>query len=119
MVDNKAVTKGTNPDGSANQSVGQDEVFRSVGKHVEAMNLAEADENEESDDEGPKIVDEIESLCMNCEENVWYPPVKRVHQKLQILTSCHGLGHHTTPAHKSAVLPRDHLNIILLSSLPF
>ena len=72
MTDSEAVTKSTNLAGLTNQSVEQDEVFRSVGKHVEAMNLAEADadEEEESEDERPKVVDEIESLCMNCEENV-------------------------------------------------
>lgn len=81
MAEMKLVTKGikpkgTNRDGPTNQSVAHDEVFRSVGKHVAAMNLPvveeeeEEDEEESDDDEGPKVVDEIESLCMNCEENV-------------------------------------------------
>ncbi|KAA6406767.1 MAG: zinc finger zpr1 [Lasallia pustulata] len=65
MADSKALAKGTNHGGE------QNEVFRTVGKHVEAMKLdaAEPDEEEESEDWEPKVVDEIESLCMHCEEN--------------------------------------------------
>lgn len=70
MADIKAVTKGINPGAITNQSANTDEIFRSVGKHVAAMTLGDSDDEDESDDEGPKVVDEIESLCMNCGENV-------------------------------------------------
>ena len=43
----------------------QDEIFRTVGKQVEGLRLNRDDEDKES-----KLVEEIESLCMNCEENV-------------------------------------------------
>ena len=43
----------------------QDEVFRTVGKQVEGLRL-----NRDDEDEEPKLLEEIESLCMNCEENV-------------------------------------------------
>lgn len=71
MANVKAVTKGINPGGITSRSADRNEVFRSVGKHVAAMELGASDDEDESDgDEGPKVVDEIESLCMSCEENV-------------------------------------------------
>lgn len=64
------------PDGAA-----FDDFFESLGKKAE--NLTTNDKNgataapgndefeaTENDDGEPKIVDEIESLCMNCHENV-------------------------------------------------
>ena len=42
------------------------QMFETVGKQVRGINLDEDDEG----DEGPKVVDEIESLCMNCHKNV-------------------------------------------------
>ena len=115
MADRKALVKGTNHGGD------QDEVFRTVGKHVEAMKLdvAEPDEEEEPEDEELKVVDEIESLCMNCQGNVRHLPARFVHRKLRILTSCHGIGHYTTSAHESAVFPRDNLDVVRMPSLPF
>lgn len=55
---------------------GQDqhqELFEDVGKKVEALQLGSQEENTTGsvggrDDE--RVVDEIESLCMNCQENV-------------------------------------------------
>lgn len=115
MADSKTLAKGTNHGGE------QNEVFRTVGKHVEAMKLdaAEPDEEEESEDWEPKVVDEIESLCMHCEENVWHLPARFVPGKLRILTSCHRIGHYTTSAHKSAVFPRDNLDVVRMPSLLF
>ncbi len=44
------------------------QMFQTVGNQVEGLNLGRDGDNGE--DEGPKVVDEIESLCMNCGENV-------------------------------------------------
>jgi hypothetical protein len=49
------------------KSLAQD-LFEDMGRKV-----AEASA-QESDEDGPTVVDEIESLCMNCHENVgWLP----------------------------------------------
>lgn len=51
---------------------GQD-LFEDVGKKVETLQLEskEADTNSTVDTkEDERVVDEIESLCMNCQENV-------------------------------------------------
>lgn len=70
------------PDGAA-----FDDFFESLGKKAEHLTIDErngpkepttngtgplnaAAEDKEEDDNEPKIVDEIESLCMNCHENV-------------------------------------------------
>lgn len=49
-----------------------EDLFEDVGKKVEGMSLGESgnQENNENGDDGPKLVDEIESYCMNCGENV-------------------------------------------------
>lgn len=47
----------------APQSLAQD-LFADMGRKVAEASAQEADED------GTKVVDEIESLCMNCHENV-------------------------------------------------
>ena len=44
------------------------DLFSAIGKQVLGLQLD--DEQEVTEDERVKIVDEIESLCMNCHENV-------------------------------------------------
>lgn len=70
----------TKPDGAA-----FDQFFDSIGKKAEnltinqdskpATNSTESTSlaSEEKADDEPKVVDEIESLCMNCHENVCVP----------------------------------------------
>ncbi len=58
------------PDGAA-----FDDFFESLGKKAENLTTQEATTNgaapvQSNDDDEPKIVDEIDSLCMNCHENV-------------------------------------------------
>ena len=67
------------PDGAA-----FDDFFDSIGKKAENLNITDqtgennsATQDSESkvlesttEDDEPKVVDEIESLCMNCRENV-------------------------------------------------
>jgi zinc finger protein len=64
------------PDGAA-----FDDFFESIGKKAENLTINEQNGKPETatngiesanaaDDDEPKIVDEIESLCMNCRENV-------------------------------------------------
>ena len=42
----------------------REKLFLPVGSHVTDV------EGVDSEDEGTRVVDEIESLCVNCEENV-------------------------------------------------
>ena len=50
----------------------QNDLFAAIGKQVLGLQLGD-DEDKIPDDERVKIVEEIESLCMNCEENVGQP----------------------------------------------
>jgi len=52
-----------------------EDLFEDVGKKVEGMSLSVSGDNEsnENGEDGPKLVDEIESYCMNCGENVCFP----------------------------------------------
>lgn len=47
----------------------QNDLFAAIGKQVLGFELGD-DESKTHDDDRVKIVEEIESLCMNCEENV-------------------------------------------------
>lgn len=49
---------------STKQEAPQSGMFQALGNQVQGVQVADHDE------EGPTLVDEIESLCMNCEENV-------------------------------------------------
>ena len=44
------------------------QIFQTIGNQVEGLNLGR--DRNDHEDEGSKVVDEIESLCMNCGENV-------------------------------------------------
>lgn len=60
-------TQEPKPDGAA-----FDTFFESIGKKAENLTINDKDaktEAESASDE-PQLVDEIESLCMNCRENV-------------------------------------------------
>lgn len=50
------------------------DLFEDVGKKVEGMSLGEPQDanRPENGDDGPKLVEEIESYCMNCGENVCF-----------------------------------------------
>jgi len=52
------------------QEAHHDDLFEDVGKKVDGMGLGESGDKEGN--RGPKLVDEIESYCMNCGENVWF-----------------------------------------------
>lgn len=59
------------------------EFFETIGNKVK--NLAPAAEGEQNDDDDHRAVEEIESLCMNCGENV-SRVVSRVLREDQTLT---------------------------------
>ena len=44
------------------------DLFAAIGKQVLGLNLG--DDEKPTEDDRVKVVDEIESLCMNCHENV-------------------------------------------------
>lgn len=46
----------------------ENDLFSAIGKQVLSLKLGE--EAEQHEDDRVKVVDEIESLCMNCQENV-------------------------------------------------
>ena len=58
---------------SNNLAAHHEQLFEAVGKKVEGMSLNESGDKGscENEDDGPKLVEEIESYCMNCGENVY------------------------------------------------
>ena len=50
----------------------ENDLFAAIGKQVLGLQLGD-DEDETPEDERVKIVEEIESLCMNCHEDVGCP----------------------------------------------
>ena len=50
------------------------DLFAAIGKQVLGLQLGD-DEDKLPEDERVKVVEEIESLCMNCEENVGRPGI--------------------------------------------
>ena len=71
---------------------GKDEAFATIGQHVHDLNIEEPDghgaENENKGDPeefrwgDQKVVETVESLCMNCQENVGYLPTQTVRQRI-------------------------------------
>ena len=50
----------------------ENDLFAAIGKKVHGLKISDEEETDEdqNEDERVKIVDEIESYCVNCEENV-------------------------------------------------
>ena len=69
--------------------------FQNIGRQVD--DVATADEGLDQE-----VVEEIESLCMNCEENVWLVSSPKG-VSLMDLT-----GHNSPFLDKNPLLPRDH-----------
>lgn len=97
-----------------------DDYFESIGKKAAGLSLEEqngqpkADVADTEDADEQKIVDEIESLCMNCHANVSLTPDLEIYATL---TFCP--GNHTTPLNTNPILPRDHHHVLLLPTLQF
>jgi len=88
--------------------------FESLGQ--KAAELSINDNNQTAlptldDGEDQKVVDEIESLCMNCHENVAVLVSKP--QTFYLYQT----GNHSFTTHSNTVLPRDHTHVLFLSSL--
>ena len=47
----------------------ENDLFAAIGKQVLGLQLGDSEETT-SEDERVRLVEEIESLCMNCEDNV-------------------------------------------------
>ena len=61
--------------GSTRAQNDENDLFSAIGKQVLGMKLDE----EPDEDERVKIVEEIESLCMSCEENVSLKSLRPMH----------------------------------------
>lgn len=86
----------------------ENDLFAAIGKQVLGLKLD--DDEESTEDDRVKIVDEIESLCMNCHENVSYVLSSTFHfQVVDFVT-----GHDTTSSHKDSILSRDYPHVLLL-----
>jgi hypothetical protein len=100
-----------------------DDFFESLGKKAENLNITEqndktatqsdAAESKDAPEEEveQKVVDEIESLCMNCHENVSIPAFS-FSQPANLLQ-----GNHSFITHSNTLFPRDHTHVLLLSAL--
>lgn len=72
----------------------ENDLFSAIGKHVLGMELDE----EPAQDERVKIVDEIESLCMSCEENVSL----HTSRPINVLSQA---GYYATAVNQNPILP--------------
>jgi hypothetical protein len=68
----------------ATKSLAQD-LFEDMGRKV-----AEAQAQEDVGELGSKVVDEIESLCMNCHDNVCHEPSEAASRILTLTRAQHG-----------------------------
>jgi hypothetical protein len=100
------------PDGAA-----FDDFFDSIGNKVEntnkqngATNGAEVEGTVTEADDEPRVVDEIESLCMNCHANV-------SSSKCCWCAELMNTGNHTPATYTNTLLPRNHNHVLLLPSL--
>lgn len=69
----------TNPDEATkdvsipiHQDTKHEKLFRDLGKQVDRLTGNNGTGNDQDAEDAPKMVEEIESLCMNCEKNVRY-----------------------------------------------
>lgn len=69
--------------------------------------------HEDDADDGFKVVEEVESLCMNCQENV--PHLMWIGFFWRILSNqLHIIGHDSTFSYQDPLFSRDHPKFILL-----
>lgn len=60
-------------DDQATKTINSTEFFESIGQKASQLNGTAGDagaEGQQDGDDEPKVVEQIESLCMNCHENV-------------------------------------------------
>jgi hypothetical protein len=99
-----------------------DEFFESIGKKAEKLTIndqskkspyanGEAPEQPDQGEEDQKVVEEIESLCMNCHENVSC-------SSLQLVVATDNLpGQYSFTIDTNPFLPRNYYHVLLLPSL--
>lgn len=100
-----------------------DDYFESLGKKAERLNINDKNEKSpgavndapteqpEADNEEQRVVDEIESLCMNCHENVPCP------RSIRVISAKHTTGNYTFTPYSNPLLPRNYPYVLLLPSL--
>ncbi len=76
------------------------QMFRTVGNQVEGLNSAASGDGNGA--EGPKVVEEIESLCMNCGENVRRNVITSVQASL---TQAYALGSDSAVVNEDPLFP--------------
>ena len=90
------------------------ELFLPVGKQVgDLSEPRQGDENsedfeKEGENDGRQVIEEIESLCMNCHENV---RIGMTFTNTQLIFS---LGSHEAVSYEDTFFPRTHRHLILL-----
>jgi hypothetical protein len=95
---------------------GEELLFEDVKKKVEDLKVDPGGDGESQEEAGQRLVDEIESLCMNCQENV---SADRGITCASMANKCHftNKGHHSFAANAHSLLPRDHPHVLLLPTL--
>lgn len=81
------------------------DLFEDMGRKVD-----EASAQQEEDDS--RVVDEIESMCMNCHDNVRSPYNCGTHSELIFS------GYHAPPSDKNPLFPRDCYHVLRVPALP-
>lgn len=78
------------PPEEPSKAVSSNDFFESIGQQAEQVQQSEAEAQTDGDDTS-RVVEEIESLCMECHENAGRPPVPLA--GLLVLT-CHRRARH-------------------------
>jgi hypothetical protein len=94
-----------------------DDFFESIGKKAETLTTdnkngePQAESAAEAVSDEPQLVDEIESLCMNCRENV-----SAISYRFT-LSLANFPGINTPSPYPNSFLPRDYHHVLLLPTL--
>ena len=98
--------------GSGDDANGEDHLFKTVGRQVEGLSL-DGVETTHDDSTGVEVVDKIESLCMNCHEDVRYTQAA----KDSNAAKCSSTGRNEASPHQGSLLPRNHPHVIRMRTL--
>jgi hypothetical protein len=83
------------------------DLFEDMGRKVAEASAQPADED------GTKVVDEIESLCMNCHEDVCF---RHAHYFIKMLTQVLA-GNYTPPSYQDTFFPRNRYHVFRVPAL--
>ena len=91
-------------------------LFNTIGEKADKVAPATIPDNQNgaAPEEDERVVDEIESLCMNCEENVSRIELSAAAYTVSMTVANHNLGHDAPPSNQNPLLPRSHPHVLFV-----